>query len=266
MNNSMNLKILTIQAKVRRLGYMKMILSLFNKSSYYPKTVFNQKIEIEAKNKYNEILLNHINTKGIIDLTKTGNSSKPYIEVMVSLQLLYAQSNKYQLSKYGKIFNVLSEKITNLDDNYFALSSYEKSFFLFFILQNDTLYLWSLLELIYNKNNKATIINIKKTFQESIIKNLESIKKYPNMSDSHKLKIKSIITRIKSWKKPQVYLEHVIKPRINWLLDLNMLEKDDFKQNNIVLSKKGLRLFNSLKLYIEKKIYIIKSIFIYEFF
>jgi len=245
-----NIKILTLQTKVRRLNYIKMILNLFSKSNYYPDNIFNKKIEQEAV-KFNNNLMEYINSKGIIEITKTGNSSKPYVEAMISLKLLYTQNNKYQLSKYGKIFNVLNNKIEKSDDNYFDLSKFEKSFFLFFILQNDNLYLWVLIDLIYIQNNKTKIKNIKEVFQEYILNQLEFTMKYSQIKNQDKSKILTQIRRIKSWKKPQVYLEHIIEPRINWLLDLDMLEKDEFQQNYIVLSKEGLVFFDKLNSYFD---------------
>lgn len=248
--NLNSIKMLTTQTKVRRLSYIKMILTLFSKSNYYPDNLFNKKIELEAK-KYNEYLLEYTNTKGLIDITKSGNSSKPYIEISLSLKLLYSQNNRYQLSKYGKIFNVLSNEIEELSDNYFSLSKYEKSFFLFFIMQNDNLYLWALIDLIYILNNKTTIKDIKKVFQEYIVNQLHFTIKHSYISNKEKSKIISLINRIKSWKKPQIYLEHIIEPRVNWLLDLDLLDKDEFLQNNLVLSKEGYSFFNGLNSYFD---------------
>ncbi|CAM3936254.1 hypothetical protein [Arcobacter cloacae] len=245
-----SVKIVTTQTKVRRLSYIKMILSMFSKSNYYPDNIFNNKIELEAK-RYNEYLLEYINTKGLIDITKSGNSSKPYVETCLSLKLLYSQNNKYQLSKYGKIFNVLSNEIEEVPGNYFSLSKYEKSFFLFFIMQSDNLYLWALLDLIYIQNNKTTIKEIKKVFQEYLINQLYFTVKHSNIPNKEKSKITSLINRINSWKKPQVYLEHIIEPRINWLLDLDLLDKDEFLQNNIVLSKEGYVFFSGLNSYFD---------------
>lgn len=245
-----SIKTLTLQTKVRRLSYIKMILNLFNKSNYYPDNVFNKKIEQEAA-QLNNSLMQYTNSKGIIEVTKTGRSSEPYIEAMISLKLLYTQNNKYQLSKYGKIFNVLNNRLEKSNDNYFDLSKFEKSFFLFFILQNDNLYFLALIDLIYIQNNKTKIKNIKEIFQDYILNQLEFTTKYSEITNQDKLKISTQIKRIKSWKNPQIYLEHIIEPRINWLLDLNMLEKDEFQQNYIVLSKEGLAFFNVVNSYFD---------------
>jgi len=245
------IKSISIQTKVRRLGYIKMIVSIFDKSSYYPNSIFNKKIEQEAR-KFNNDLIAYTNTKGIIEITKTGNSSNPYIDTALSLKLLYTQNNKYLLSKYGKIFNVLNDKLETSSSNYFELSKYEKTFFLFFILQNDSFYLWVLLDLIYIQGNNTTIKDIKEIFQDYIIKQLEFTIAYSNISDKDKIKISLQLKRIKSWKKPKVYLEHIIEPRLNWLLDLDILNKEKFKKNKIALSREGLTLFDSLNFHFEQ--------------
>ncbi len=243
-----SIKVLTLQTKVRRLAYMKMILNLFHKSNYFPDNIFNKKVEVEST-RHKEDLLNYINSKGIVEITKTGNSSKPYIDTLIDLKLIYAQNNRFQLSKYGKIFNVLMYKLDCKSNNYFNLSEYEKTFFLSFIIQRDNFYIWSLIDLIYIFNNRTTIKNIKEIFQQYIIQQLQATLKYSKLSNKNIQKIITQIKRIQSWKKPQVYLEHIIEPRINWLLDLSILDKSEFLKDRIVLSEKGLILFNTLNSY-----------------
>jgi len=261
------IKVLSLQTKVRRLAYLRMILSLFLKSSYFPENIFSKKIEEESK-KYKKNLSKYINTKGTIEITKTGSSSKPYIDLIIDLKLLYAQNNRFQLSKYGKIFNVIKDKEDYIPNNYFKLSKYEKAFFLSFIMQNDNFYIWVLIDLIYIFGNKTSIKEIKEVFKQYIIQELDFIVKNSNLSKKNKQKIKIQIERIKSWKKPKIYLEHIIEPRINWLLDLNIINENEFLENKIVLSEKGLILFNVLNSYYDlfQEKYVIMNEIIYRDF
>ena len=248
--NLNEIKSISTQTKSRRLGYVQMILSMFNKSGYYPVNIFNKKIEQEAKEHYDE-LLEYTNTKGAIDITRTGNSSKPYIETSIALKLIYSQNNAYKLSKYGKILNVLNSKFDNASWNVFKLSNVQQSFFLLFIMKNDGLYLWALLDLIYFQNNKTTFKKLKEVFQQYLIEQLQFTMKNSNLSTKHKSEINIRIKRIKKWKKPEVYLEHVIEPRVNWLLDLELIEHIQFSKNNISLSNKGLILLNTFNSYFD---------------
>lgn len=246
--NLNEIKYITLQTKVRRLAYLKMILDMFTKSNYYPENIFNRKIEIEAE-QYNNQLLSYTNSKGIIEKSKTGNSAKPYVGALLSLQLLYTQNNMYQVSKYGKIYNIIDGKLNNKNNNFFDLEPYQKSFFLFFILSNDELYFWVLLNIIYIENNETTYKKIKEVFQSYLLSELQEVIKNSSLSAKDKGKITTKIKRIKEWKNPERYLEHIIEPRINWLIDLDLLDKNAFQKNNISLSKKGLMLFDVLNSY-----------------
>ncbi|ASM40158.1 hypothetical protein CSPB12327_07005 [Campylobacter sp. RM12327] len=257
---------IALQTKVRRLAYIKMIMGLFYESNNYPDNVFNRKIELEAdKRKFD--LLSHINTKGIIEISRTGNSPKAYIDFAISLRMLYIQNNRYALSKFGKVFNVLRKKLDNPTDNYFILQYYEKIFFLFFILQNDNFYFWSLLEIIYIQGNKTTIKNLKSEFKEYIIKELRFIVEHSKISNKEKIEMNLQIKKIINWK--ESYLEHIVEPRVNWMLDLDLLDKDEFLKNNIILSQKGLKFLSGLSSYydiFQEKFTIVNQLLCMDFF
>jgi len=265
---SNKIKTINLQTKVRRLAYLKMILNMFMKSKYYPANIFNRKIEMEAE-VYKNQLLNYSNSKGLIEQTKTGNSAKPYVEALLSLQLLYTQNNIYQVSKYGKIYNVIDNKLKLEKNNFFNLESYQKSFFLFFIFQNDELYFWVLLNIIYIEKNNTTYKNIKDVFQDYLIKELQQKMTSSTLPKNSIRNISEKLNRIKEWKNPKKYLEHIIEPRINWLLDLGMLNKDSFQNNIISLSRKGLILFDVLNSYYDvflEKYLISEHLLCFDFF
>jgi len=242
LNNNLTLdlpKSITTQTKVRRLGYLFVILEMFNNSKYYPLSIFNKKIEQQAL-KYNDNLQKYIDNKGLISISKTGNSAKPYVDFLTSLKLLYYQNNTYQLSKYGKIYNILFSKLHTKQKNKFNLSVFQKAFSLWFLIQNDILYLFSLLEIIYIQKNDTNVSKIKDVFQEYILEALEFTMKHSKISTKFKNNISDKITRIQQWEKPKVYLEHIVEPRINWLLDLGLLNEEIYLSNRISLSKRGL--------------------------
>jgi hypothetical protein len=262
------IKTINLQTKVRRLAYLKMILNMFTKSTYYPTNIFNRKIEREAEI-YKNQLLDYSNSKGLIEQTKTGNSAKPYVEALLSLQLLYTQNNMYQVSKYGKIYNIIDSKLKHTKDNFFNLESYQKSFFLFFIFQNDELYFWVLLNIIYIEKNNTTYKNIKDVFQDYLIKELQQIIESSTLATKSVREITIKLNRIKEWKNPKKYLEHIIEPRINWMLDLDILDKDSFQNNIISLSDKGLMLYDILNSYYDiflEKYLISEHLLCFDFF
>jgi len=236
--NTINYKTINTQTKVRRLAYLKMIMTIFNRSSYYPIDLLYKKTELEVKD-YNSDLLEYINNKGIIEVTRRGNSSKPYIETSLALKLLFTQNNMCKISKYGKIFNVLAKELNDETDNYFLLATYEKTFFLYHILENDGFYIQLLMNIVLEKE-RISIKKLKDDFQGCIIHKLKEDISSLSLSNKIKNEIILRIKRVEKWENPKRYLEHIIEPRVNWLLDLGFLEQSDFIKGNLVLSKKGL--------------------------
>ena len=66
-------KYLVSNTKLRRLGYLKILLSMFADNAEFPISSFNKKFEIFAI-KFEPYLLQHKNSKGIIKETKNGIS------------------------------------------------------------------------------------------------------------------------------------------------------------------------------------------------
>jgi hypothetical protein len=236
--NTINYKTINTQTKVRRLAYLKMIMTMFNRSNYYPIDLLYKKIELEAKD-YNSDLLEYVNSKGIIEVTRTGNSSKPYIETSLTLKLLFTQNNMCKISKYGKIFNVLAKELNDKTNNYFLLAAYEKTFLLYHLLKNDRFYIQLLMNIVLEKE-RISIKKLKDDFQGCILHKLKEDISSLSLSSKIKNEIMLRIKRVEKWENPKRYLEHIVEPRVNWLLDLDFLEQSSFKKGNLVLSKKGL--------------------------
>ena len=151
-------KILITNRKARRLGYLSMILKLFEVSNYYPQNYFAHKIEQEAV-LINKFLLEYKNNKGVIKKSKTGISAIPYINLSKKLLLVANINKSYILTKQSKVYHIMNSQLKNEEfisslisykKNIFELNIFEKAFFLHQILQNDTLYIWSLIDIIHN--------------------------------------------------------------------------------------------------------------------
>ena len=76
-----------------------------------------------------------------------------------------------------------------------------------------------------------------------LLKNLGHMKEGANKVDSiKKMNFQTVERRIREWKKPNVYLEHILMPRLNWLYDLELLVLQD--NLSFELTKEGERLFS----------------------
>ena len=241
INDNKFVSILSTNTKVRRLGYFKIMSTFFDENKKYPSTIINKKFEDYCLEYKNELEDNSFK-KGLIIKTKTGVSAKPYIDTALDINLLSKVNNIYNVGKSFKVYQNLKSQYSN-SNNIFELTDFDKVFFLECILKSDFFYFSNLLELFF-LSGKTTYLILVKKYQAQLILRLEDYKKQNTYDNRKNLKnIDVILKRINSWEKAEIYLEHIIMPRINWMLDLDLLESIN---NEFILSEKGLKLFKHL--------------------
>lgn len=234
-----DIRYLTTNTKVRRLGYFKLILSLFKDAPLQLDKPFLKKVG-ETAVLHEEDLLRYKNSKGIIRQTKSGGGAKPYIEAAQGLNLITKVGNGYELGKVSRAYNALQEE----SDSPFDMRLLDKAFFLETILRYDYLYIFTLLEYAYT-THCPSYKNLKQDYQSMLLNNLQHMKSAANRADSvKKYNIQTVERRIREWKKPQVYLEHVLMPRLNWLYDLELIDLHD--NLSFELTLEGERLFTAI--------------------
>ncbi|MCS3532853.1 hypothetical protein [Chryseobacterium sp. JUb7] len=251
VEESGTINILLTNTKARRLGYLKLIIEMFNKSSYYPTTYLNKKVEDNSLLYVNDLLEygtdNKGDNKGLIKKTSTGASAKPYVDLLEEMDITVRTNNSYILSKQSKIYfhlnNVSTENQDEISTNVFEFGLLDKMFFLRQILITDSLYIWSIIDIIFIAQKPISTLKIKEVFVNYVIAELERNQQFSE-NNTNKRKIMEIISRIEAWKSPIVYLEHIIEPRVNWLVDLRILElKSNSKEKKYSLTKVGRNLF-----------------------
>ncbi|MEQ8470609.1 MAG: hypothetical protein RIC35_05465 [Marinoscillum sp.] len=233
-------KFLITNTKTRRIGYLKILGHLLDQKEKIGATTISKKLEDYASD-FNNQLEDITSNKGLIKKTKNGISAKPYIKLATDLELINVLNNIYSKGKLLKVYNVLKEQYAD-ENNVFKLGKFDKLFFLELILKKDYQYLSVLMEIL-RTNKNVNYSSLTKVFQSALIARFEeNIDKL-----SHEKKkvapLKSILKRISEWEKPEVYLEHVLMPRLNWLTDLELINLDN--RLNIELSKNGLRLIEN---------------------
>lgn len=249
-----NPPILSTNTKVRRLGYFK-ILSLFlNENKQIPTSNINKRFETFCL-KFKDVLDNSAFNKGLIKETKNGISAKPYLEMAIDIELLNKINNILYAGKSLKVYQALKNDYST-SSNIFELTTFDRMYFLECILRYDYFYFSNLLELIYIEG-KIRYSKIVSEFQSKLIKSLEEYKKQnqhsfqgyksPTYNTDRKVvsKLDTILNRIKKWEKAEVYLEHLIMPRLNWMLDFGIISFDNSK-NEYKIEKTGENLFRHL--------------------
>lgn len=245
--DSYEIKVLSSNTKARRLGYLKIILDMFKS---YPKisiTHINAKFE-EFAGKYRDFLLCYKNNKGEVVRTKTGNSAKPYIELAEQLGLIHKIVGYYTLGKDGKVYNEIRKHLSLNDQNPFILNDFDVVFFIELLLKEDYLYLYTIITLTHKIDNisyKFMQLNFQAALLEQCELYIEDAKSHQSFDKIQS--IKNRIHRIQNWKKPDVYMEHILMPRLNWLYDMEFICLNE--DLSFYLTRKGRYLCYNLSLW-----------------
>lgn len=244
IRDNKTLQTITTNTKARRIGYFKILSTFLIETKKIPATSINKKFENYSL-KYKIFLEENEFKKGLISETKSGISAKPYIDLAQDLGFLNKINNLFYPGKSLKVYQILQNQYSN-SNNIFELSDFDKLFYLEIILKTDFFYFKCLLELLFIEEN-TTYSDLVKSFQNQLLFRLESFKR-SNSSGERKLlnNIDATLKRIKKWEKPEVYLEHIIMPRLNWMLDLGILKGTN---NRYEITNIGLRLFQHLSIW-----------------
>lgn len=240
LNDSGEVPILSTNTKVRRIGYFKILSTFFTTFTKIPYSSINKKFEDYCLD-YKDILNLSKFKKGVIDKSSNGISAKPYVEIAIDLSILNKINNIIHIGKPFKVYQVLQKEFSK-QPNPFELSDFDKLYFLESILRNDYFYFSNLLELFFFEE-KMTYQNLLPKFQGVLRTSLEKYKNQTISSDRKVLvNVETILKRINSWEKPEIYLEHLIMPRINWMLDLGILFEGD---KEYAITETGKKLFQN---------------------
>jgi len=246
LKDSFELRILNSNTKNRRLGYLKILLKMFQEQTKVPVSKIYTKFEKYSQN-YNQYLEVYKNQKGNVIVTKTGYSAKPYIELALNLGLIRKSTGGYEVGKVGKVYSILKNKIDEADTNPFVFSKFDTTFFLELLLKEDYWFLYAILEQAATTPN-ILYKNLKKGFKQILLEQVRQFIDEAQIDNSKKvLPLKMIERRINDWKKPEVYMEHVLMPRLNWLYDMEFIElKSDL---SFQLTETGERLLFNLSVW-----------------
>lgn len=274
---------LYVHTKVRRLGYLKLLIQQFFKTDFQSIMTFNMYFEKIAssdliKNQLHDYsYLFNRDSKGIIEKINTGRSAYPYIKFAEDLNLIAKSNYSYVLAKYCKVYRVIYYKYLvekdrykhigdNIDPyeydlfdsvkefpNIFLCNNLDKCFFLSLILKNDFLIIKSILYIIFCGNNSPVSTKgikfyfIKIKLFETMISELQTFLSKSLMATDEKNKIRDLIRKYQSNTFSMRSFENLVEPRINWLMDLDLIDNSKYKYDRLSLSEQGEKLFKAIK-------------------
>jgi len=267
--------------KVRRLGYLKLLVQQYFDKDFISISSFNKYFErISGSNEIQQQLENYSfyyrkDSKGIIESLGTGASSEPYTRLAESLSIIARNNYSYILTKYAKVYKVIQERyqkegnkfkfieeqkviqpISLFDlnvgtGNVFVLNALDKFFFLKQLLQKDFFYIKTILSILSKDASSGDTkfgkyAFVKQLFLEELSDQITRYLAIPYLDKDLRNKAIDFERKQKSKTLKIRSYESIIEPRISWLLDLDLIDQVKHKQNILKLSGSGTKLLGKI--------------------
>ena len=227
--------------KSRRLGYLKVFFRFIDERQKISEAFVNKRFEDYALSFATQLSYAQ-NDKGLIVQSK-GKSAEPYISLLRQFNLIITINRVVVPTKWSKTLMAMQVSKPYNENNIFELNDLDRLFFLETILREDFLYTELLLELIYIAG-KTSYKELNDKFQGKLLLKLSRLERenyFGNQRSQDDLKVMS--KRIGEWKNSTVYLEHIIMPILNWLLDLGLI---NMVKTQVNLTEEGTRLLENI--------------------
>jgi hypothetical protein len=147
-----------------------------------------------------------------------------------------------RLAKVGRVL-VVADDALPFSDNPFMLSDKTSALLLYQLLLLDADYLLPTLELANRYHRQSELLS---KAQEHLLRRFRVMEARTG-STSARIDVHDRALAIERWTRPVKYLEHLLLPRLHWLLDLRLLSWSTFLEHReFSLSEKGHRLLGQV--------------------
>jgi hypothetical protein len=220
--------VLNTNTKTRRLRFFE-VLARFASAG-----VGHQKLEsliLEWASSHVEQLKGHSDSKGAI-LESTGlRSVTPYANFAKELGVVTTVGRGVTTSNAWRALLLLVPP-----QDSFHLRDEERLFFLFDLLAYDRDVIWPLL--IQLRDGPYKKRHLRSLFPTAFKAHLASVRRHCGTVRARR-QVDDAIDRTNRWERPEVYMEHVVDPRLSWFVDLQLCQ---FEKDEVRLTPSGEQL------------------------
>lgn len=237
MNEGYAPRIVNTNIKTRRLGYIIAITDLLG-NNFLLFDDLQGKLEAWAE-EHEKYLERYFSKSGFIKKSPRHYPARRYIHLAESLRLIKISRNECALTKIGQPLPILDKN----KQNPFELTIEQKCYLLKRILENDFDYIFPLLRLLENYNSAREIFD---NFKIAVLEHWEKRSKRIGdiLKSSGFKKRKELMLK---WTREKKYLENIIYPRLDWLLDIQILDREKCKKRIYKLTHDGKTFLEELK-------------------
>lgn len=227
--------------KTRRLAYITAMVTMLGRSSL-PERLLLAKM-LRWSQEHQEDLAEYWTQTGAITSTRRNSAGARYLELARRLGIVASISGECRLTRIGLTLFALTE--TSGMANPFVLTNVHRLFYSYLLLEKDADVLLTLLDGLC-KQPGTSLASLQKSYQQDFVRRL-ALK--GRVVEDEQLKQQLLERRMeieRGWKNPEKYAEHIVPPRLNWLLDLGYLDPVSFRHHQYRLAQAGATLTEGL--------------------
>jgi len=245
--------VLNTNTKARRLRYVAVLARLASEGT--TSTRLTNDLLLWAT-KQSEALLAHEDSKGAILLSTGRRSALPYLDLARSLAILTPVGKGLALTNSGRVLVLLPSKTDS-----FLLTIEERLYFLFEIMEHDRDFLLPLLMLLHDNPSQSKLA-LRREFPTAYKAHLTRLKEKCGTARSRR-QIDAALQRIEHWESAERYMEHIVDPRVSWLVDLGLCS---LAGNQIAMLPNGKSLAKEISELAKDNLFVITERFLKQWF
>ena len=227
--------------KTRRLAYLTAIVSMLGHKSWEERGLL-ARIAQWSQDHRPDLGAYWVQT-GEITSTRRNSAGARYLHLATNLGLTAPISGSYRATRVGLVlFAPIDEKGTNT--NPFFLTHAECLFYLYLLLDQDADILLTVTDYL-REHPGVALAQLQRDFQEAFLHRL-SQKITLSRDDIVRQSLLERRGQVERWRKPERYAEHIVPPRLNWLLDLGFLEPGRFRRHRYFFTEAERRFLSVL--------------------
>lgn len=228
--------------KTRRLAYLSAILLTLRQDSL-SEQVLSAKLTKWSQDHRVDLNSYYVQT-GEITSTRKNSAGARYLQLAERSGLIVPIASMYRSTRMGLVAVALITQ-HQLNHNPFYLNTAERLFYIYYLLRVDADILLTVTDSLL-KNDNGSLHYLQETFRDSFLTRIakksawsqdEALRQYLH---SRQIEIEN------EWKKPERYAEHIVPPRLNWLLDLHFLEEEPFRHHRFEVTEAGRKFLSCL--------------------
>jgi len=228
--------------KTRRLAYLTAILSLLRREGLSEGLLLKRLLQWSQERQPD--LQNYWVQTGEITSTRRNSAGARYLSLATKGELIAQIAGMYRATRLGLVLFALTRHY-GVRSNPFFLSPAEKIFYTYWILTSDADIFLTVLERVARQPG-ISLAQLQQMFQSDFLARLE-LKSSSCKDEMLRRQLFERRTRVADeWRKPHRYAEHLVPPRVNWMLDLDFLEPGNFRHHRYVLTTVGRQFLSAL--------------------